>query len=192
MERHPLHTEGSSLFNTNSSLNDVFLQTCQHFRDASFARPVWLSLVQWYSATVQPRPFLLEKPLDLYTDRELEYLVLKWQSGRAGYKLAQPKERKLSIPEDYLLSVHLVEGGRWLLFGARDGSVKHHDLDAPGETSEAVTFAPTHFDENANTIVQLSLDMDPDAEYMTFEHDPDYPNPPRYARWIEIIRVTSY
>src|SRR5260370_1906069 len=68
-------------------------QTCQRLRDASLDRPVWLSLVQWYSDTIQPRPFWLEKPLILYKDRELECLILRWQSGKTGRALA----KKLAI-----------------------------------------------------------------------------------------------
>ena len=182
----------------------IFHQTCQRLRDASFSRPIWLSLVRWHSATIQPRPFFPEKPLYLYTDRELEYLILKWQSGKAGRTLTQPRKLALSIPEDYLQSVHLIQGGRWLVFGARDGSVKYHDLNSRDETSEAVTLVPSHFDQDANTIVLLSVDMDLDAEYTTFnlgvmswrvpplDGDPDYPKPPRYTRWIEVSRVTSY
>jgi len=137
-------------------------------------------------------------------DRELEYLILRWQSGRAGIRaLTQPKELPLSIPEDYMQSVHLLPGGRWLLFGARDGSVKYHDLNSLG-ISEAITLVPSQFDQDANTVVLLSVDMDLDAEYMTFnlgimkwrvpplDGDPDYPNFPRYARWIEVSRVTSH
>ena len=179
-------------------------QICQRLRDASLARPVWLSLVQWYSAIIQPRSFWLEKSLDLYTDRELEHLILRWQSGKAIRASTQPKEVPLSIPEDYLQSVHLLPGGRWLLFGARDGSVKYHDLNSLRETSEAVTLVPSQFDQDANTIVLISVDMDPDAGYMSFnlgimkwrvpplDGDPDYPNFPRYARWIEVSRITSY
>lgn len=181
-----------------------FYKTCQRLHDASLSRPVWLSLVRWYSATIQPRPFLPEKPLNLFTDRELEYLILKWQSRKAGRALTQPKERVLSIPETYLRGVHLLQGGRWLLFCAPNGTVKYHDLNSPGETLEAVTLVPTHFDHDANTIVLLSVDMDRDTEYMSFNlgvmtrrvvpfnDDLDYPNPPRYARWIEISRVASY
>ena len=180
-------------------------QTCQQLRDASLARPVWLSLVQWYSDTIQPRPFWLEKPLDLYTDLELEYLILRWQSSRADVRtLSQPKELPLSIPEDYSQSVHLLPGGRWLLFGTHDGSVKYHDLNSHREISEAVTLVPSQFDQDANTTVLLSVDMDPDAEYMTFNlgimkwrlfplsGDPAYPDFPHYARWIEVSRITSY
>ena len=153
---------------------------------------------------MQPRPFVSEKPLELYTYRELEYLILRWHSGTAGRALTQPRELALSIPEDYMQSIHLLQGGRWLLFGARDGSVKYHDLNSPGKTAEAVILVPSHFDQDANTIVRLSVDPDPDAEFTTFnlgamtwrvpsiDGDPDYPNPPRYTRWIEVSRVTSY
>jgi len=203
MERYPSNSSGSSLFD---SIFFYVMQrlhkTCQRLRDASLARPVWLSLVQWYSDTIQPRPFLPEKPLNLYTDRELECLILRWQCGKTCRAL--PKKLSLSIPEDYLQSVHLLPGGRWLLFGAREGSVKYYDLNSHGEISEAVTLVPSHFDQNANTLIWLSVDMDPDAEYLTFNlgimkwrsfpfnGDPDYPNFPHYARWIEVSRITSY
>ena len=39
------------------------------------ARPVWLALFKLYSVTKFLRPYCLEKPLDLYTARELENLV---------------------------------------------------------------------------------------------------------------------
>ena len=100
--------------------------------------------------------------------------------------------------------MHLLPSGRWLLFGAHDGSVKYHDLNSKCEISEAITLVPSQFDQDANTIVLFSVDMVPDAEYMSFNlgimkwrlsplgGDPDYPNFPRYARWIEVSRITSY
>ena len=42
----------------------------------------WLALFKWYSATVFPQPICLEKPLDLYSDVELEYLILRWQKTK--------------------------------------------------------------------------------------------------------------
>jgi len=125
-----------------------------------------LSLVQWYFDTIQPRTFWLEKPLDLYTDRELEYINLRART--AVLALTQPKERALSTPETYLQSAHLLPGGRWLLFGARDGSVKYYDLNSLGEISEAVILVPSHFEQGANTLVRLPVEMDYDAAYLTF------------------------
>jgi hypothetical protein len=85
--------------------------------------------------------------------------MAEWKPGRA---LSQPRELAISIPEDYLQDVHLLDGGRWLLFGAHDGSVKYHDPNAPGETSQAITLVSSHFDRDANTFVLVSVDLDPD------------------------------
>ena len=49
------------------------------------ARPVWLALVRWYTASIEPRPLWPEKPLAKHTARELEHLVLRWKSGKAGF-----------------------------------------------------------------------------------------------------------
>ena len=201
MEGHPSYPAGLSpcIANLRNSSHTQLHQTCHRLHNATLARPVWLSLVQWYSATIQPRPFIPEKPLNLYTNRELEHLVLNGQRGRAVCGLAQSKERTSPI---YPQSAHLVEGGRWLLFGMRDGSVKYHDLNASGKTSEAVTLVPTVFDEGARTITMLSVDMDPDAEYVMFnlgimtwappEDQPDHSNLPLFDRWIEVYRVTPH
>jgi hypothetical protein len=83
-------------------------EVCHRLCDASFARPVWLNLAKWYSATNQPRPFLPEKPLNLYSSSELEHLVLRW---KAGWTRKKPTQRSFSI---YVFSqhIHLVEGGR--------------------------------------------------------------------------------
>lgn len=169
-------------------------QACQRLCDATFARPVWLCLLR-RSATTQPRPFLLEKPLPLYTDRDLERLVLKWQSSRAICTQVQPKERAspVLVPTD----VHLVEGGRWLLFGMCDGSVRYHDLN---ETSEPVTLVPTVFGKEAHATTLLSVDMDQDAPFMSFNlgimssastRDDNLSTPLR-ARCIEVHRVMPY
>ena len=177
----------------------LFHQTCQRLRDASLGRPIWLGLVQWYSSTIQPRPFIPEKPLELYTDRELEYLVLRWQSGKAGY-LLKPKRRDFSISDRSLQGSHLLEGGRWLIFAALDGSVKYYDLHSQSESLDPVTLLPTHFNIDSVTINLLAVDLDPDAEYLTFNlasvtslvNVKRGTNPPQEARWIEVNRVTPY
>ena len=143
-----------------------------------------------------------EKPLDLYTNRELEHLVLRWQSGKAGWALTQPRIRQFSSPKDYFGCTHLIEGGRWLLFATLYGSVRYQDLNALDNVSSSVTLVPTLFDEEIIVNTRLCIDIDLYAEYLTFnlgimtsprrtsEH-PKFPNPPRFARWIQVIRVTS-
>src|SRR5260370_7396591 len=82
----------------NSPICNILHQTCQRLRDASFARPIWLRLVQWYSATIQPRPFLPEKPLDLYTDRGLNNIILRWPRVKPRPSLSPPNHLPSTIP----------------------------------------------------------------------------------------------
>ena len=134
---------------------------------------------------------MLEKPLPLYTGFELEHVVLKWQSSRVGCTLAQPKEREsLILPTD----AKLVEGGRWLLFGMRDGSVIYHDLNTP---DKAVTLIPTVFGKGAHVTTLLSVDMDQDAPYLTFNLGvmswvSTRDDSSLCARWIGVHRVTPH
>jgi hypothetical protein len=151
-------------------------QTCRRIHDASLERPVWLALVKLYSVTVYPRPFCLEKPLDLYTDRELEHLVLRWQKAKLCWTLSQykniPIQRRFVSPEQAHKCVHLVEGGRWFLVGTNSGSILCHDLNA--SSIEPSILIPTPFDaevafdEYEDTEMLLSVDMDLEAEYLKF------------------------
>jgi len=158
---------------------------------------------------VYPRPFCLEKPLDFYTDRELEHLVLRWQKAKACWSLNQykniPIQGRFVSPEEANNCVHLVEGGRWLLVGTNSGSVFCYDLNA--SAIEPVILIPTPFDEETawddveETEIRLSVDMDLDVDYLKFnlgvitrripESDPDSSRPPRYFRWIQVWQVDS-
>jgi hypothetical protein len=163
-----------------------------------------VTLVKRYSATVYPRPFCLEKPLDLYTGRELEHLILRWQKARACWILTRyqdiPILRQFSSPQKSPNCVHLVEGGRWLLVGMTSGSVVYYDLNSPKIVP--VTLVPMPFDYEEPTEILLSVDMDLDSEYLKFNlgiitrRMPDGTNleptqSPRYFRFIQIWQVTS-
>ena len=131
----------------------------------------------------------------------MEYLVLRWRSGKAGYSLLE-EQRDFSITEPLLQGSHLLEGGRWLIFATLDGSVKYYDLNSQTESLDAVTLLPTHFNKDTITVNSLAVDLDPDAEYLTFnlasmtvldnmKRDTEL-NRPQHARWIEVNRVTPY
>ena len=130
----------------------------------------------------------------------MEYLILRWQSGEAAYPL-KAKQRDFSITEPHPQSLHLIDGGRWLLFTTLDGSVKYYDLNSRGKSLDAITLLPTQFDKDAYTFTLLAVDLDPDAEYLTFNlasvtclvyRNPGYLNTSQPTRWIEVNRVTSY
>jgi hypothetical protein len=108
-------------------------------------------------------------------------------------------------PEKAHNCVHLVEGGRWLLVGTDSGSVICYDLNSSTIESSILIPTPfdaeTAFDEDEDTEILLSVDMDLEAEYLKFnlgiitrrmpDIDSDSSRPPHYFRWIQVWRVTS-
>jgi hypothetical protein len=167
---------------------------------------VWLALVKRYIA-ISPRQLWPEKPLDRHTSRDLELLVLRWKSVKAGWAANRsttpiPRQRLFSISEQSAPYVspclYLVEGGRWLLVGTRFGAVQYYDLNAVNIS--AITLIPSLFDGLAE--IWLSADMDSVAESLVFHlgvltrrrpntNDPAYPHSPRYARWIQVWQITT-
>jgi hypothetical protein len=146
--------------------------------------------------------------LDLYTDRELEHLVLRWQKAKLCWALSQykniPIQQRFVSPEKAHNCVHLVEGGRWLLVGTDSGSVICYDLNSstiePSILIPTPFDAETAFDEDEDTEILLSVDMDLEAEYLKFNlgiitrRMPDIDSDssrPHYFRWIQVWRVTS-
>ena len=170
------------------------------------ARPVWLGLFKFYSVTEYPRPYCLEKPLDLYTALELEHLILRREKTRICWALSKIKttsiQRRFDLsPEAIPNSAHLVEGGRWLLVATESYSILCYDIHAsiiePSELIPTPFDKGTVFDDRESEIL-FSVDMDLGAEYLTFNlgvitrRTPEIDSIcPRYLRWIEIWRVSS-
>lgn len=168
---------------------------------------MWLALVKRYMVIFQPRQLWPEKPLARHTSRELEHLVLRWKSVKAGWaanRLTEPipGQRLFSVSEQSASYVspcaYLVEGGRWLLVGSDLGAVQYYDLNAVNISATALI--PPPFDGRAE--VWISVDMDSVAESLKFNlgiltrrrpntNDPAYPHSPCYARWIQVWQVTT-
>jgi hypothetical protein len=107
-------------------------------------------------------------------------------------------------PEKAHNCVHLVEGGHWLLVGTDSGSVLYYDLDLEASFIESSRLIPmpfgeeTAFDDNKDTEILLSVDMNIEAEYLTFDlrimmrrmpcTDPDPSQPPQYFHWIDFCQ----
>lgn len=168
---------------------------------------MWLALAKRYIAISQPRQLWPEIPLDQHTSRELEHLVLRWKSVKAGWA-ANRSTAPIPGQRQFLISEHsapyvspclcLVEGGRWLLVGTSFGAVQYYDLNATNIT--ATTLIPPLFDGRAE--VWLSIDMDSVAESLKFQlgvltrrrpdvDDRAYPHSPQYAWWIQVWQVTT-
>jgi hypothetical protein len=108
-------------------------------------------------------------------------------------------------PEKARNCVHLVEGGRWLLVGTDSGSILYYDLNATAIEPSVLVPTPfdedTAFDEDEETEILLSVEMDLEAEYLKFNlgimtrrmplTDPDSTQSPRYFRWIQVWQVSS-
>ena len=168
----------------------------------SKSRQVWLALVKQYSSCVQPKSLWLEKPLDLHTSAELEQLLLRWKSVKAGWAVNRPNEpvlhqRHFFVEDMQRHSAYLVKGGRWLLVGTRSGTVLYYDLNAPIITpSLLVGLQPCNYEHVRE--LKISVDVDLDAEPLTFylavlsRRSVLKQLPLRNShRWIQVWRVTS-
>jgi hypothetical protein len=155
-----------------------------------------LALAKRYIAVVQPRALWPEKPLGMHSCRELELLVLRWKRIKIGWaRNGIPRQRHFFVSDPKSISpcVYLVEGGRWLLVGTKFGSIQYYDLNAV--TISASTLIPSPFDGQSE--IRISVDMDSDAEFLTFHIGiltrprPGGDDPQSKARWIQVWRVTA-
>jgi len=129
-------------------------------------RVVWSSLFKNY-ATSYPHIFLLEKPLERYTGRELEYCVLRWRRVVLNWVREDeaPVRRKLESSEK-AFKTFLIPGGRWLLVGSMDGLVQCFDLDAPSFIPAVLV--PSQFDPNYYANHTMAVEIDLEAKSFTF------------------------
>ncbi|CAA7264425.1 unnamed protein product [Cyclocybe aegerita] len=152
-------------------------QTCKYLCEVSKARPVWQSLFVKYSQSISPpQPFRPDKPIQNYSSRELETVVLRWKAAEVGWLVdgrVPLRERPLFMEGEFTGEcMHLVRGGRWLLVVAPNGSVEYYDLDVSQPISHSLI--PPPFEEHVRVRAFMSVDMSPmldgdeDGQNLTF------------------------
>ncbi|KAF4621119.1 hypothetical protein D9613_000046 [Agrocybe pediades] len=118
-------------------------QTCKSLVEVTTAKPIWTNLL-WECERSSPGILTLEKPADLYSSKELEHLVLVWESTRIGWRTADDtpsRQRTIHLDQSssydscpqgsrFYEAVYLVPGGRWLLVLYIGGGIAYYDLDS--------------------------------------------------------------
>jgi len=103
--------------------------------------------------------FALEKPLNMYSSKELEDIFLRSKSTEVAWEkddAALCRQRDLIIEDSYVCA-HLVSGGRWLLVVLSDGQVCYYDLHS--STMERKHLMEAQIKESDYVGVKLSVDV---------------------------------
>lgn len=147
-------------------------QTCKHLSDATKAKSIWLGLFYASNASHSRSPLRLERPMELYTSRELEYLVLRRSSARIirqrRTELFPPFTRRFPIDDLYVGALILITGGRWLLTASATGSVWYYDLDARAPVKRLLIPEQMEYLHGFSNGVRMVVDIDNKSSLLSF------------------------
>ncbi|KAF6765458.1 hypothetical protein DFP72DRAFT_203827 [Ephemerocybe angulata] len=132
----------------------------------SQSRDVWQTVYLRYLGTRIPRPYFLPKPLHACGADDLEKAVVDWEAEWP--EVIRTRQRILDfslngmrqIPNE----VELVPGGRWILWGHRDGSVSYSDLEDNSGNGLFNPLISPPFDNEEPLITKALLAVDYAAE----------------------------
>lgn len=129
------------------------------------AKSVWINLFNMSNACHSSSPLRLDRPMRLYTARELEYLVLRRSSAeilrKTRAELLPTRTRPFPIDTHRLGKITLINGGRWLLITYTTGSVAYYDLDGR-DSSEGRLLIPEQLGFSLGFMHDIFLDVDID------------------------------
>lgn len=115
-------------------------------------------------------PLRLERPIELYTAQELEYLVVRRESQdrkrKTQDKLYPALTRRLPIENSGTNTFRiLINGGRWLLTASN--SVSYYDLDSRKPVERLLI--PQNIDGDGSFhVVKMALDIDDESAPLIF------------------------
>ncbi|KAF9479316.1 hypothetical protein BDN70DRAFT_696960 [Pholiota conissans] len=147
-------------------------QACWWLNHASKARDTWVqvfSRLVWSSFENNLEPPRLERPIEMHTSSELEYIVLRWESAQLGFLRpgSLARERLISTPKSH--EMHLVEGGRWLLvIESCTASVTYFDLEASIVTGRML-IPPVFSEGGLWASILMSVEMDYSSPTLSFK-----------------------
>jgi len=137
----------------------------------------------------------------MHAASDLEHLILRWQSTKAGWLMQEsskaiPSKRHFVTYDKRSSCVYLVEGGRFLLVGNKSGAVNYYDLSAHVITPSTLVQQPS--DEEVGEM-KISVDVDFDVEFLSFrlgiltrsKSHPYVPNASLSICRIQVWQVTS-
>ncbi|KAG6917762.1 hypothetical protein DXG01_001167 [Tephrocybe rancida] len=148
-------------------------QVCASLNAPTRAHTVWTAQYKKYASRKKFRP-LLEEPLEAYTSKELETLVLRRISADETWasETAPPAHERAFAIKDLdtrmrmVDPLYLVQGGRWLLVTVtKTGSVLAYDLDHARPAERVKIVIPPR--ENPIGEFQIVVEVDETAPRLT-------------------------
>lgn len=117
-------------------------------------------------------PLFLERPMDFYSSKELEYLVMRRENEEIKRKtqnaLSPALTRRLPIDNSGIGTLTLINGGRWLLTVSFCGSVSYYDLDMKNPVKMLLIPKIREQDHSGSfNAVAMAVDME-DSAVLTF------------------------
>ncbi|TFK63968.1 hypothetical protein BDN72DRAFT_881790 [Pluteus cervinus] len=116
-------------------------------------------------STMGGNELFFERPVEQYRPGELERSILRWKRAKRNWTAddgTPPQMRSFDAKQ--VEHVHLVRGGRWLLFATSSSSVVYADLDAPGPPILHTLIPARPF----LCRITMALEYLPEAEVLSF------------------------
>ncbi|TFK63967.1 hypothetical protein BDN72DRAFT_963549 [Pluteus cervinus] len=141
--------------------------TCRLLDEVSKSSPVWRNIARLElldDCTTGANELFFDRPVEQYKLGELERLILRWKQAKQNWTADNgipPAFRTFKINVE---RVHLVRGGRWLLFARRTGSIVYLDLDASGPPVEHILIP----ERTGSSDTTMALDYIPNSNVLTF------------------------
>ena len=107
-----------------------------------------------------PKTYVLEKPIDIYSSKEIERIVLACESTKIAWRTddgVPRRQRELEINGD-VKCAHLLPGGRWLISVFSDGRTAYYDLDSTDGLREK-ELIPAQLPPSTFNIFKISVDV---------------------------------
>ncbi|TFK60960.1 hypothetical protein BDN72DRAFT_965441 [Pluteus cervinus] len=142
-------------------------QSCRLLGEISKSNPVWRNIARMElleDFTTGAHELFLERSVEQYKSEELEGLILRWKRAKQNWTIDDGAPPRLRTFEMSFGQVHLIRGGRWLLFTRTTGAVLYLDLDAPGHPSEQILIP----ERPGLSHTTIALDYLPDSDVLTF------------------------
>jgi len=107
-----------------------------------------------------PNTFVLEKPIDIYSSKEIERIVLACESTKTAWRTDDgvPSRQREQNIDGAVTCAHLIPGGRWLISVFSDGRTAYYDLASTDGLREK-KLIPAQLPPSTFNIFKISVDV---------------------------------
>jgi len=108
------------------------------------------------------------KPIESYTSRELEHLFLRWKSVEMVWDASNcrlSRERTVLVNKP-VKAIHVLTGGRWILFAHPSGEVSYCDLER--EVFALIPLVPPASRDGSSMVTYMSVDEARESHLLSF------------------------